>query len=102
MAKSARVLAGRSGGELRFAFEEYDVGDAALREVPGDAASHTPAAGDHYVRCLFHAVPSILLTFVYVPAFLTPVFDGIFAPLAYREELIYPPSVSDMSKPSDL
>ncbi len=46
VAEAAGVLAGRSGAELRLALEKDDVGDAALGEVPGDAASHATTAGN--------------------------------------------------------
>ena len=56
VAEAAGVLAGRSGSQLRLALEQDDVGDAALGEVPGDAASHAAAAGDDDISCVFHRI----------------------------------------------
>src|SRR6478609_2965252 len=60
MAEAAGILPGRSRGELRFALEQDDVGDAVLGEVPGDAASHAAAAGNDYICGLLHDVTTIL------------------------------------------
>jgi hypothetical protein len=54
MAEAAGILARRSRRELRLALEQHDIGDAELGEMPGDAASHAPAAGDDHIRGLFH------------------------------------------------
>ena len=62
MPDAAGVAPGRSGAELRFALEQHDVGDAELRQMPGDARAHASAADDDDVRRTFHVCYQRILT----------------------------------------
>ena len=47
VAHAAGVATGRSGAEQLLALDQHDVGDAAAREVVGDARAHAAAADDY-------------------------------------------------------
>jgi hypothetical protein len=59
MPDAAGILPGGSCCQLGLALKEHDVGDAALGEMPRDAASHAPTADDDNVRARFHRVESM-------------------------------------------
>jgi hypothetical protein len=48
MPKAAGVPTGRGRAQLRLAFDQHDIGHAALRKVIRDAGAHAAAADDHY------------------------------------------------------